>query len=193
MSAPFDKKLEHLLNVYCYIKSDKHEIWHALVENNILTFDEFVDSQDLESLKEIKCTKGTTSVGAFSKGKLILVNIVLLYYNFLRQEQQVATANNPTIWDKDDFRDWKSDGFPISTKAQNAIQDANTTNSAANTMLKTTNTAAASKQKFQDNAFLNWIRSKQDENAYPTLKADQMYTDWILNLNVRSTVKKCTK
>ena len=35
--ASFDKKLEHLLNTYCYVKNDKHEIWQAFVENNILT------------------------------------------------------------------------------------------------------------------------------------------------------------
>ena len=117
MSAPFDKNLEHLLDTYCYVKSDKHEIWQAFVENNIFAYDEFVDSQDLESLKEMKRTKGTTSIGAFSIGKLILVNNILLCYNFLCQEQQVVTANDPTLWDKDDFRDWKSDGFPLSTDA----------------------------------------------------------------------------
>ena len=81
MSALFDKKLEHLLDTYCYVKSDEHEIWQAFVENDILTYDydEFVDSQNLESLKEMKRTKGTTSDDAFSSGKLILVNNILLY------------------------------------------------------------------------------------------------------------------
>ena len=65
MSASFDKKLEHLLDTYCYVKSDKHEIWQAFVENNILTYNEFVDSQNLESLKEMKHTKGTTSFSRF--------------------------------------------------------------------------------------------------------------------------------
>ena len=120
MSAPFDKRFEHLLNTYCYIKSDKHEIWQAFVKNNTLTYDESIDSQNLENLKEMKHTKGTTSVDAFSGGKLILVNNVLLYYNFLHQVGQGAIANNPTLWDKEDFRDWKSDSFPLSTKAQNA-------------------------------------------------------------------------
>ena len=179
MSAPFDKKLEHLLNTYYYIKSDKHEIWQVFVENNILTYDEFVDSQNLESLRKMKYTKGTTSVDAFSSGKLILVNNVLLYYNFLRQEGQGTTADDSTLWDKADFRDWKRNGFHLSTKAQNTIQAGNTANT-ANSTLKTTNTAAKSKQKLQDDAWLSWRRGKQDENAYLLLKADCMYTDWIL-------------
>ena len=81
MNAPFDKKFEYLLDTYCYVKSDEHEIWQAFVENDILTYDydEFVDSQNLESLKEMKRTKGTTSDDAFSSGKLILVNNILLY------------------------------------------------------------------------------------------------------------------
>ena len=54
MSTPFDTKLEHLLNTYLYAKSDKHEIWQMFVENDILTYDEFVDSQNLESLKKIE-------------------------------------------------------------------------------------------------------------------------------------------
>ena len=171
MSTPFDTKLEHLLNTYLYAKSDKHEIWQAFVENNILTYDEFVDSQNLESLKEMKRTKGTTSVDAFSGGKLILVNNILLCYNFLCREGQGATAIDPTLWDKEDFRDWQSDGFHLSTKAQNATQAGITAN-AANTTLKTTNTAATSKTKWQDDAWLSWRQSKQDETAYLPLEAD---------------------
>ena len=39
MSTPFDTKLKHLLNNYFYAKNDKHDIWQALVENDILTYD----------------------------------------------------------------------------------------------------------------------------------------------------------
>ena len=126
----------------------------------------------------MKCTKGTTSVGTFSTGKLILVNSVLLYYDFLRQEGQGVTADNPTLWDKTDFRDWKSDDFPLRTKAQNATQAGNTAN-AANATLKTTNTVAMTKPKLQDDAWLSWRRSKQDGNTYPFLEGDRMYTDWM--------------
>ena len=94
----------------------------------------------------MKRTKGTTSVDAFSGGKLILVNNLLLYYNFFRQEGQGKIAIYPTLWNKEDFRDWQSDGFPLITKAQNATQAGITVN-ATNATLKTTNTAATSKIK----------------------------------------------
>ena len=149
MSAPFDKKLEHLLNTLLYVKSDKHEIWQTFVENVILSYDEFVDTRNLESLKKLKRKKGNNSVVAFTDAKLILVNNALLYYNFLRQEGEVAAANDPNLWDKDDFRDWKSDGFPVSTKARNASQTGGN-NNATNITLNTTNTAATSKTKFED-------------------------------------------
>ena len=42
--SEFDLKLEHLLNNYVYAKSDKHDIWQTFVENDILTYDKFVDS-----------------------------------------------------------------------------------------------------------------------------------------------------
>ena len=97
MSTPFDTKLEHLLNTYLYAKNYKYDIWQTFVENDILTYDEFVDSQNLVSLKKMKRKKGNTSVDAFTDGKLILVNNTLLYYNFLRQDGEVATANVLTV------------------------------------------------------------------------------------------------
>ena len=54
MSAPFDTKLEHLLDTYLYVKSDKHEIWQTFVENDILSYDKFVDTHTLASLKKLK-------------------------------------------------------------------------------------------------------------------------------------------
>ena len=53
MSAPFDKKLGHLLNYYLYIKRDTHEIWQTFVENDILSYDEFIDTHNLEILKKM--------------------------------------------------------------------------------------------------------------------------------------------
>ena len=97
MGAPVDTNLEHLPNTYLYPKSDKHDIWQTFVENDILTYNEFVDSQNLESLKKMKCKKGNTSVDAFTDGKLILEHNTLLYYNFLRQDGEGATANDPTL------------------------------------------------------------------------------------------------
>ena len=70
----------------------------------------------------------------------------------------------------------KSRGYPLSTNAYNTSK----TGSNTNVTLNTTNTAATSKTKSQDDAWLSWRRSKQDGTAYPLLEADRMYTDWIL-------------
>ena len=180
MSTPFDTKLKYLLNTYLYAKSDKHDIWQTFVENVILTYDEFVDIQNLESLKKMKPMKGNTSVDAFTDGKVILVNNALLYYNFLHQDDEVAEANDPTLWDKNEFRNLKSNGFPLRTNGLNATQAGNTAN-AANTTLNATNTPAPPfKTKLEEDAWLSWRWSKQDETAYQLLEADRVYTDWIV-------------
>ena len=179
MSAPFDTKLEHLLDIYLCVKSGKHEIWQTFVENDILTYDEFLDTHTLESLKKLKQKKGNSSVTEFTDGKLILVNNALLYYSFLCQDGEVAEANDPTLWDKDKFRKWKTDGFSLSTKALNSKQTGNTTN-AANANLNTTNTVApGSKSKLEEDTWLSWRRSRQDEIKYPFLENNRAYTDWL--------------
>ena len=100
---------------------------------------------------------------------------------FFQQIKRVlVTANYPTLWDKDGFRDWKSNDFPLSIKALNAFQAGNTAN-AANATLNTMNTTApSSKTKLEDDAWLSWRRSKQDETTYPLLETDRVYTDWIV-------------
>ena len=112
----------------------------------------FIDSQTLESLKKMKQKKGNTSVDAFTDGKLKLVNNILLYYNFLCQDNEVAEAEDPTLWVKVDFRKWKSDAYPLITDALNATRAGNTAN-AANATLNASNTAApASKTKLEEDA-----------------------------------------
>ena len=64
----------------------------------------------------------------------------------------------------------------MSTDAYNASK----TTSSANATLNTTSAVATAKQKEQDDSFLSWRRSKQDENAYLVLETDRMFTDWIL-------------
>ena len=63
----------------------------------------------------------------------------------------------------------------MSTDAYNALKTAN-----ANATLNTTPAATTAIQKEQNDSFLSWRRSKQDENAYPVLETDQMFTAWIL-------------
>ena len=55
--------------------------------------------------------------------------------------------------DKDDFRKWKSDGYPLRTNALNATQTGNTAN-ATNATLNTTNTAVPA--SLEEDAWLSW-------------------------------------
>ena len=103
----------------------------------------------------MKQMKGNTSVVAFTDGKLILINNALLYYNFLRQDGEGATENDPTLWYKDDSRDWKGNGFPLSTKALNASQTGNNNNAANITLNATNNAALPSQSKLKDDAWLS--------------------------------------
>ena len=100
--------------------------------------------------------KGNTSVVAFTDGILILVNNALLYYNFLRQDDEGVTENDPTLQYKDNFRDWRSNGFPLSTKALNALQTGNINNAANVTLSATNNAAPTSQTKLEDDAWLSW-------------------------------------
>ena len=103
----------------------------------------------------MKAKKGNTSVDAFTDGKLILINNALLYYSFLCQDGEAVEANDPTLWDKDKFRKWKTDGFPLSTKALNATQAGNTANAAKATLNATNTAAPASETKLEDDAWLS--------------------------------------
>ena len=109
-------KLEHLLNNYVYVKRDKHDIWQTFVENDILTYNEFVDSQTLESRKKM-----------FTDGKLILAYNTLLYYNILCQDDEVQQRDDPTLWNKDVFRKWETNDYPKSTAAYTVSLAGNTT------------------------------------------------------------------
>ena len=100
---------------------------------------------------------------------------MLPYYNFLYKYKEINKAKDPSQWDVTEFKVRKSKGYHVSTAAYNA----STTASSANATLNTP-AAATAKQNEQDDSFLSWRRSKQDENAYPVLETDQMFTDWIV-------------
>ena len=46
--------------------------------------------------------------------------------------------------------------------------------------MNATTTVAPSKTKLEDDAWLSWRQSKQNETAFPLLETDQVYTDWIV-------------
>ena len=68
---------------------------------------------------------------------------MLLYYNFLYQDDKDTLAEDPTWWDVKVFRKWKSRGYLLSTDAYNASKSGSNTN----VTLNTTPTAAMAKQK----------------------------------------------
>ena len=64
----------------------------------------------------------------------------------------------------------------MSTDAYNASLATNITADAAT--VTTNATAAAVKQKKQDDSFLSWRRSRKMMEEYPVLENDQMFIDW---------------
>ena len=149
--APFDAKLEHLLTNYSSAIGDQHDIRKTFIQNDILTFDLLINTCTLVILKNMKLQKGNNSVDAFTDEKLKLVNNVLLYYTFLYQDDEDALAEDPTQWDKGDYRKWKSRGYPLSTDAYNASQAGNNVN--ANVTLQATNaTGPTSQTKLEEDA-----------------------------------------
>ena len=117
----------------------------------------------------MKLNKGKNCIDVFTAGKLKLVNNVLLYYNFLYADGGKVLAKDPTQWVRGTFRQWKTLGYPVSTAALNTSQTGNNANT--NTNLQASNTIAPTVQtKLEDNAYLSWRQSKQNENSYPVLE-----------------------
>ena len=137
--APFDVQLEHLLTNYFSATGDQHETRQTFIQNDVLTFDLLIGMCIFQILRNMKLKRGNNCVNAFNEGKLKLVNNVRLYCNFLYQDDDNDLAEDPTQWDKADFRKWKSRGYPLSTSAYNASQAGNNVN-AANAALNAMNT-----------------------------------------------------
>ena len=173
MTSSFDPKLEHMLTNYFMAIGDQHDIRQAFIQICITSFNLFTGMCDLEFLRNMQLQKGTDSGNTLNKGKLKLVNDVLLYYNFLYKDKELTKAEDPSQWDISEFKVWKSEGHHVSTAAYNASTTASTANAALNAPA-----AATAKQKEQDDSFFSWRRSKQDESIYPVLETDRMFTDW---------------
>ena len=129
----------------------------------------------------------------FNEGTLKLVNDVLLDYNFLYQDDKDSLVEDPTQWDIAAFRKWKSRGYPLNTDAYNTSKAGNNVNTANATFNATNTTGPASKTKLENDAWLSWRRSKQDETAYPLLENDQMYTDWIVKIKRKLTSEEMSR
>ena len=176
MTTPFDPKLKHLLSNYFSTTGDQHDTWQTFIQNDILTFDLLIDMWTLEISKKMKMKKSNNHMDAFTAGKLKLVNNVLLYYNFVYTDGEMVLAEYPTQWIRDDFRQWKTLGYPVNTTALNISQTGNKANT--NTTLQASNTIAPiSQMKLEDDAYMSWRLSKQDETLYLVLENDREYTN----------------
>ena len=65
-------------------------------------------------------------------------------------------------------------------------------NANTNTTLQATNaTGPTSQTKLEEDAWLSWRRSKQDETSYPVLENDREYSDWIIKTKRWFTSEEC--
>ena len=94
-NAVFDPKFEHLLTYYFMAIGDQHDIRQAFIQSQIFDFEGFINSCTLKFLQDMQMKKGNTTSDALNKGKLKLVNDVLLYYEFLYEDKEYAKADDP--------------------------------------------------------------------------------------------------
>ena len=140
-----------------------HHIRKAFIHEQIHTFDEFTIGCNVENIKTFQRDDGNNNiVPAFNSVKLTLITNVILYYEFLQDDNQETLADNPVNWVLLDFKRWRRNP-PVSTNAATVTTAA---------------TAAAVTQKEEDDSFLSWRRSKKDEKGYPILNNDREFTEW---------------
>ena len=105
MTTQFDAKLKHVLTHYLNTTEADHHIRKACIHKQILTFDEFTDGCTVENIKTFQQDDGNNNlVQAFSSVKLTLITNVILYYDFLMNDNQEISAEDPVDWVKRDFR-----------------------------------------------------------------------------------------
>ena len=171
-NTPFDVKLEHVLVNYFFALGVDHEIRMAFIHEGIMTFDNFVLSCDVDSIKLMERDDGSNNiVQAFSNSKLKLIEKVILYYDYLMNNQQEILARDPVVWVKSDYFKW------LSTPK---VGTAATQNASNSTTQQASNVTPPSTTKLEDDALLNWRKSRQDVNAYPIIDNDVQYPDWII-------------
>ena len=86
---------------------DQHDIRQAFIQNQITDFETFISLRDMDFLRDMQLTKNNTTGDALNKAKLKLVNNVLLYYQYLYEDQEYAKADDPIQWIRQDFKIWK--------------------------------------------------------------------------------------
>ena len=157
----------------------------TFIHEQIFTFEDFCVICDVETIKTFQRNDGANNlVQAFSNAKLKMIGNVILYYDYLMNDQRETLAGNPCIWAKSDFLKWVSTPKVGTTATQNA---SNTTTQQAS------NVTPPSTTKLEDDALLNWRKSRQDVNAYPIIDNDVMYPDWIIQTRRVFISDKCAR
>ena len=171
ITTQFDAKLKHMLTHFLNATGANHHIQKAFIHKQILTFEEFTDGYTVENIKTFQQDDGNNNlVQAFSSVKLTLVTNVILYYNFLQDDNQEALAEDPVNWVKADFRKWR----------RNPTQTA--TQTTATQIASNTTTTPPSTTKLEDDALLNWRKNRQDVTKYPIIDNDVQYPNWIIKI-----------
>ena len=81
----------------------------------------------------------------------------------------------------------------LSTDALKATRTGNNANAANTTLNAMNSTEPLSKTKLEEDAWLRWRQSKQNETKYPLLENDQMYTDWIVKIKRKFTSEEMSR
>ena len=117
MTNQFDAKLEHVLINYLSATGADHHIRKAFIHEQIHTFDEFTIGCNVKNIKTFQRDDGNNNiVPAFNSVKLTLITNVILYYEFLQDDNQETLADNPVNWVLLDFKRWRRNP-PVSTNA----------------------------------------------------------------------------
>ena len=152
-----------------------HHICKAFIHKDILTFENFTNICTVENIKTFQQDDGNNNlVQAFSNAKLTLITNARLYYKFLMDDSQEILVEDPASWVKRDFRKWVTLPKGTATQTTTTAVTQNTSNTTAATPPSTT--------KLEDDALLNWRKSRQNVKAYPVIDNDVQYPDWIIKI-----------
>ena len=86
-------------------------------------------------------------------------------------DNQEVLAEDPVSWVKSDFKAWKRK--PSGTATQNSSNTGTQ---------QVSNVTPPSTTKLEDDALLNWRKSKQDVTLYPIIDNNEQYPNWIIKI-----------
>ena len=90
------------------------------------------------------------------------------------ETNNASIVDDPSKWDIKDLRQWRRDGRPTNV----TIQTRTNPSAAA----ASTTTAQDKQQKIDDDMLSSWKQQRKDIKDYPTLEADEYYTEWYIQI-----------